>query len=668
VRNPLNPQRARFQAVLASNLFLAIVVGTAAFVVYLRTLLPDVGGPEDSPKFQYLGAVLGTAHAPGYPLHTMLSHVCSFIPVGTVAYRANLMSAMLGAAAVVMAVLVSRAMGASRTAAALGALVMAFGAAFWHFSVLAEVYTLSAALLLAIVYWLVRWRHSGADRHLFAAAGCYALAIGNHLSIVAAAPAIALFLLVTGARRALRWRVLIPAALIVASGFLQYAYILIRTRKHSRYLEARAETFAELVDVVRARQYQDYLFAFSWDDFIHGRLPFFAQLVRAELGLIGIGLAVIGLILLLRRDPRVTLLLSLMFAGLALFAINLFGDLRGFLVVPLALAPPMIAAGADGVRQACKRLTGREWLAAVPVVLLLLHPASLLRANFAVNDWSTRTEEARFFRALLAHIPAYAALLPEDYLADHTVAYFQVAENPRRARKIVQPRTDADTVRELFAAGTPVFVLDARYAELAPRGFHFEPIDLTAATAYAARREGRSADDIQFAPVRETPRHAYRLVAPLTTVDFGDGAWHDISPAASQGAVELLIDNSRSFLARVTVYAAGPSPFTPSISTKHRYGRGRPSLEAHVFDLHAARDREAFRQALAADGVAAELFATALAPTDRYVVRVEHQVDDQGQLAAWALQFGADPRRVIGRAQLDRPHVRRALASALPPE
>ncbi len=35
------------------------------FVVYLRTLLPDVGGPEDSPKFQYLGAVLGTAHPPG---------------------------------------------------------------------------------------------------------------------------------------------------------------------------------------------------------------------------------------------------------------------------------------------------------------------------------------------------------------------------------------------------------------------------------------------------------------------------------------------------------------------------------------------------------------------------------------------------------------------------
>ncbi len=369
------------------------------------------------------------------------------------------------------------------------------------------------------------------------------------------------------------------------------------------------------------------------------------------------------------------LLLSLMFAGLALFAVNLFGDLQGFLVIPLALAPPMIAAGADGVRQACSRLTGREWLAAMPVMALFLLPASLLRANFAANDWSMRTGQARFFRALFAHMPSQAALLPEDYLADHTVAYLQGAERGRRVRKIVQPRTDPDTVRELFASGMPIFVLDTRYAELAPRGFHFERVDLSTALALAARREGRpvdgAVDETEDGTRPDDPRiprrHAWRLVAPLTTVDIGDGAWHDITAAGERGAVELLIDNARSFDARVTVYAAGPSPFTPSISTKHRYGRGRPSLESRVFDLRAAQDREAFRQTLAADGVANEMFAAALAPSDRYVVRVEHVVNDQGQLAAWALQFGVAPRRAIGRAEVDRPEIRRALASTVPP-
>jgi hypothetical protein len=312
-------------------------------------------------------------------------------------------------------------------------------------------------------------------------------------------------------------------------------------------------------------------------------------------------------------------------------------------------------------------VTGREWVAALPVMILLLHPVALLRANFAANDWSTRTEEARFFRALLAHIPSRAALLPEDYLADHTVAYLQGAERGSRVRTIVQPRTDPDTVRELFASGTPIFALDARRAELAPRGFHFEPVDLAAALVHAARRERRPLDRIESGEQRVSQRHAYRLVAPLTTVDIGDGAWHDITAAGSQGAVELLIDNSRSFDARVTVYAVGPSPFTPSISTKHRYGRGRPSLESRVFDLLVGQDRKAFQQSLSADGVADDVLATTLAPADRYVVRVEHGVNDDGLLAAWALQFGAVPRRAIGRAQVDRPHVRRALASAVPP-
>ena len=456
--------------------------------------------------------------------------------------------------------------------------------------------------------------------------------------------------------------------MIVASGFLQYAYILIRTRERSLYLEARARTIGQLVDVVRARQYQDYLFAFSWDQFIHERLPSFAQLVRAEIGLIGIGLALIGVIVMFRRDSRVALLLSLMFAGLALFAVNLFGDLRGFLVVPLALAPPMIAAGADGVRWVGVRLTGREWLAAVPVVVLFLYPASLLRANFDANDWSVRTEEAHFFRALFAHIPSRAALLPEDYLADHIVIYLQGAEGGNAVRTIVQPRTDPDSVRALFESGTPIFVLDARHAELAPRGFHFEPIDLAAAADYAARREGRSGDGARSADRRVSPRHAWRLVAPLTTVYFGDGAWHDISAAQSQGALGLLVDNAEPFTARMTIYAVGPSPFNPSISTRHRYGYGRPSLESRVFDLQSAQDRGAVRQALTADGVADDIFTTALTSADRYVLRVEHGVNDQGQLAAWALQFGAVPRRVIGRAQVDRPHLRRALAAALPPD
>ena len=145
---------------LRSDPGFAAAIGTIAFVVYLRTLLPDVGGPEDTAKFQYLGAALGTTHPPGYPLHTLLSHLFSYLPIGTIAYRANLLSAVAGAVAVALAVLLARSLGRSRPASAFCALTIAFGSAFWGYAVLAEVYTLSAALLLAIMLWLVRWKQT----------------------------------------------------------------------------------------------------------------------------------------------------------------------------------------------------------------------------------------------------------------------------------------------------------------------------------------------------------------------------------------------------------------------------------------------------------------------------------------------------------------------------
>ena len=636
--------------ILRRDGFLAVSVGLIAFAVYLRTLMPDVGGPEDSAKFQYVGAALGTAHPPGYPLHTLLSHAFSYLPVGTIAYRANLLSAVMGSIAVGFAALLGRGMGSSRVACAMGALGLAFGAGFWNYSVLAEVYTLGAAVLLGIVYWLVRWRQTGRDGHLFAAAFCFALALGNHLSIVAIAPAIIIFLLLTDPRRTLRPRTFLPAIVIVASGFLQYIYIVHRTWNGSRYREASASTLRELVEVIRASRFNELVFAFGWKQFFDARLPEFGRLVRSEIGVVGIALVIIGLVIVWRRDWRIAALVTLAFTGLTGFVLNVGGDLRGFLVLPLALAAPVVAAGADAVRLMFARLPGRAYTVVVAMALLI-YPMSLARANFAANDWHGRTGDARFFRALFAQLPSPAALLPEDYIADSVVVYLQAAERGDRRRTLIQPHWDPHSVRQMFASGTPVFALDARHSELAPRGFHFEPVDLSRALASNIFGKGE--------PVR---RHAYRLVGFLTTIGFGDAAWHDITEAAGDGFVSVLVDNRQPFNARVILYAASATPLRPTLLQQNRFGHGEPSIEVQEFDLADAATRQALLSAMAADKLTDRLLMTA----GSHVTRIEQVVNDTGQYAAWAVSFGGAPRRVMGFAQPDHPHVLRALATSVP--
>ena len=636
--------RVSARQLFRSDRGLAATVGVLAFIVYLRTLLPDVGGPEDTAKFQYLGAALGTAHPPGYPLHTLLSHLFSYLPIGTIAYRANLLSAVAGATAVSLAVLLARALGLSRPAAAFAALTTAFGAAFWGYAVLAEVYTLSAALLLAIIFWLVRWKQTRRDAHLYGAAACFALALGNHLVIVATAPAIAMFLLATDARRALRPRTLITAGAIVCSGFLQYLYVLIRTRQGTPYREASATNLTELVAVIRGRGYEDYVFPFSWNEVIGERVPEFFRLVQAEIGVAGIALAIVGFVLLVVRDWRAASLLALAFAGVAGFDLNIYGDLRGFLVIPLILAAPLMAAGGDGVREMLTRALGVRG-AAIAAVLLLLYPAWQLGANFAANDWRPRTHEARFFRAMFEQLPSRVAVVPEDYVADSIVTYLLVESGAARTLLHVDPHAAA--VRTAFDAGEPVFALNKRYEELAARGFHFVPVRLWM-------------DDVD---VGDWPRrHAYRLVQKLETIPFGDAAWTDLTAVAGNGKLTVLVDNYRPHDTAVKFYAVADEPLQPQLIEGHRFGTGQATIQVQHFDRQDVLSRLALDKVLAAEGAA----ASSLGAAGRYIARIEHHVNDEGQFSAWGLSLGGVPLRVIGQAQPDRPALSRALAGAMP--
>ena len=76
---------------------LALVVSAAALAVYALTLTPSLSylSPDGS-ELATVPYVLGLAHSPGYPLYTWLGFLFShLVPLGDVAFRINLMSAVI---------------------------------------------------------------------------------------------------------------------------------------------------------------------------------------------------------------------------------------------------------------------------------------------------------------------------------------------------------------------------------------------------------------------------------------------------------------------------------------------------------------------------------------------------------------------------------------------
>jgi hypothetical protein len=219
------------------------MVFVAAFAVYWFTLAPTVW-VGDCGELIAAAHTLGVPHPTGYPLWLLLTKLFTLVvPFGSIAWRANLFSALCGALACELLSRALRRLGASRLAAIGGGLSLALLAPIWGESTVALTYSLAAAFSAAMLWCVARWvaatelhrdvaaersrssLFASSDRWLIAHNFLYGFGLANHLMVWAHAPA--LLAVVLGRRWAelKRPRLWAAALLAVAPGLALYAYL-----------------------------------------------------------------------------------------------------------------------------------------------------------------------------------------------------------------------------------------------------------------------------------------------------------------------------------------------------------------------------------------------------------------------------------------------------------
>ena len=137
----------------------ALAAVMVALGIYLLTIAPDLTWANASPDGVELitaSATLGIAHPPGYPTYIVLAKLFSLLPVGTVAFRYNLFSALATSLTVGLVVLIIGFLHARvrpMTAAA-AALLFGFAPLVWSQALVAEIYPLN---LLLLALFLLAW-------------------------------------------------------------------------------------------------------------------------------------------------------------------------------------------------------------------------------------------------------------------------------------------------------------------------------------------------------------------------------------------------------------------------------------------------------------------------------------------------------------------------------
>ncbi|HEV2249447.1 MAG TPA: DUF2723 domain-containing protein [Candidatus Limnocylindria bacterium] len=424
----------------------ALVVALA-LAVYAATAARDIVF-GDSPELIAVATTLGVAHAPGYPVWTLLGHAFSWLPVGSLPFRVGLLSVVCGAAGVGVVYAISLRVARSVPAAAAAALGLALHPLFWQWSIVAEVFALHALLAAIVVYCALRWAERPAAAHwLYGAALAGGLGLANQQTIVLVAPAV-LYLLWRH-RRALGERplALARAAAFLALGLVPYLYLWAAGVTHPYWSFGDVGSPGDVLDAVLRRAYGSGQLIVSpalQGGTVGDRIVAFARsftLLEAVLAIAGFGW-------LYRRSRDVfwTFAIALAAAGPA-FVLYANANasialavavLSRFYVLVHVLAAPVCAAGIRGLAELVarrRRAVAELGLAAVAAVAI----AALAVVTYPRVDRSADLDARHFAEDLLASAPDGAILFVSGDAAAYPVQYLHSIEGARPDLSIVQP-------------------------------------------------------------------------------------------------------------------------------------------------------------------------------------------------------------------------------------
>jgi tetratricopeptide (TPR) repeat protein len=212
----------------AADLLLASLAVLTPLVVFLCTLAPTVTA-EDSGELTAAAWHFGVPHPPGYPLWTILCGLFTHVlPAGSIAWRANLFSAVTASLAAGCVALALRELKVWRPACFAAAVCWILTRWSWTQSVITEVYGLNSLLTAALLWCALRWYATRRPRPLLIASLLFGLGMGNHHTIALAALALIVWILAQQPALLRRGELILAAAGLFTAGLLPYAYLPIR--------------------------------------------------------------------------------------------------------------------------------------------------------------------------------------------------------------------------------------------------------------------------------------------------------------------------------------------------------------------------------------------------------------------------------------------------------
>jgi hypothetical protein len=418
-------------------------------LVYLNTMAPGLTWANDGADGGDLitaAATGGVPHPTGYPVYLLLARLFQLLPIGPLAFRTNLMSAV---AAVLAALLVyalvtnflPHSNGNKNWLAGLAA-ALAFGLSplIWSQAVITEVYTLHA-LFVALILNLScndSILHFGPKRVDIFTGLTFGLALGNHIT------AILLFPLIlfspfsdkatmagespSAANRQSDKSSFLRRLIWLGIGLSVYLILPMRALSQPYVNWGNPVTLTNFGWLISGRLYQDQLFILTFSS-VWSRIRSVAGLLIGQFGIPGLVIGLMGLIVFYKPSHLYRNSIWTFFAFIIFAIVYATHDSFMYLIPAFMCFAIWIGLGLGGLMEPFVQRHRQIGLLIGPIMLLYLF--ILAGYHWSQVDASQDLRAERFGMQVLAQAPKDAIVFTKGDRAIFSMWYFNYALKKR---------------------------------------------------------------------------------------------------------------------------------------------------------------------------------------------------------------------------------------------
>lgn len=328
-----------------------ILVFLISFFVYGHTLSPTVD-LHDSGEMISAAYSLGVSHPPGYPLYCIIGKLwLTFLPLGNIAYRMNLFSALSASVAVMMVCFIiiklsnawcagqKNEHGQNRSSSIqnlianipgiAGAFMLCFATTFWQQAVISEKYTFNAMFATLLIFLLIKWQQMVKERQrakdkgqgnmihntrlLYLFAFVLGLSFTHHLQTIFLVPASGFFIFWSYWKvyhNLLQKEIILKMAVCFFLPLILYSYLPIRASTHPIVNWGCPDTLERFIDHVTVKEYK-YYFSSTIESLAHRLFIEHPKFFLKQFPFYLIWLGGLGIILLWKTKRDVLIFLGL---------------------------------------------------------------------------------------------------------------------------------------------------------------------------------------------------------------------------------------------------------------------------------------------------------------------------------------------------------------------